>query len=130
MTGFVWILKDVLLAIHSEQLAEHGGRQGIRDEGMLDSALARPRNLAGYDSGADVMGLAVAYTFGLAKNHPFVDGNKRVAFVAGELFLALNGYELTAGDADCVMTMLAVADGSMPEEALALWYRENSVRQV
>ena len=128
MTGYVWIRKDVLIALHAEQLAEHGGPEGIRDEGMLDSALARPQNLAAYETDIDVPRLAASYVYGLAKNHAFVDGNKRVAFIAGELFLALNGYELEADDADCVVTMLAVAGGGLSEDELAAWFQKTAVK--
>ncbi|MDK9725069.1 MAG: type II toxin-antitoxin system death-on-curing family toxin [Sterolibacteriaceae bacterium MAG5] len=125
MRRWVWVERSVLLAVHDEQLAEHGGAAGLRDEGLFDSALARPLNLAAYDE-PDTADLAASYAVGLAKNHPFVDGNKRTAFVAMELFLALNGTELTAGDTDCVLTMLAVAAGDMDESALADWLRRNS----
>lgn len=126
MKPWVWVDRAVLLAVHDEQLAEHGGAAGLRDEGLFDSALARPLNLAAYGA-PDAADLAASYAVGLAKNHPFVDGNKRTAFVAMELFLALNGRDLTAGDADCVLTMLAVAAGDMDEAALAEWLRGNSV---
>ncbi len=126
MTRWVWLDAAVLRAVHEEQLAEHGGAQGLRDVGLLESALARPLNLAAYGA-PDVADLAAAYGVGLAKNHPFVDGNKRTAFVAVELFLALNGVDLSAGDGDCVLTMLAVAAGQMDESAFARWLREHSV---
>lgn len=127
MIEWVWIDADVLLAAHDEQLQEHGGAPGIRDRGMLESALARPKNLAVYDE-PDAAGLAAAYAFGIAKNHAFVDGNKRTAFVALELFLALNGHELTADDAQCVLVMLSVASGSFSEAKLADWIRRNMKR--
>jgi death-on-curing protein len=123
-TAWVWLDADVLRAVHEEQLAEHGGAAGTRDEGLFESALARPRNLAAYgDPG--VAALAAAYGFGIARNHPFIDGNKRTAFVAVELFLDLNGHELTAADADCVLTMLAVAAGQMDEDVFARWLRQH-----
>ena len=122
---WVWIDAQVLLAVHDEQLAEHGGGSGLRDTGMLDSALARPVNLAAYGE-PDIADLTAAYGFGLAKNHPFVDGNKRTAFVAVELFLALNGYQLNASDADCVMTMLSLAAGDLAEADFAVWLRQHS----
>lgn len=122
---WVWIDAQVLLAVHDEQLAEHGGGSGVRDAGLLDSALARPVNLAAYGK-PDFADLAASYGFGLAKNHPFVDGNKRTAFVAVELFLALNGYQLQANDTDCVMTMLALAAGELEEADFAAWLRQNS----
>jgi death-on-curing protein len=126
VTRWVWLDAAVLRAVHEEQLAEHGGAQGLRDVGLLESALARPLNLAA-DGAPDVADLAAAYGVGLAKNHPFVDGNKRTAFVAVELFLALNGIDLSAGDGDCVLTMLAVAAGQMDEPAFARWLRGHSV---
>jgi len=125
---WVWIERSVILAAHDEQLAEHGGSPGIRDAGLLDSALARPLNRAAYGK-HDAAGLAAAYAYGLATNHPFVDGNKRIAFVALELFLALNGHELVADDTDCAMSMLAVAAGTMKETAFAEWVRRHSKRQ-
>ena len=125
MSEWTWIERSVLLAVHDEQLAEHGGAAGLRDAGLFDSALARPMNLAVYGE-PDVAGLAASYAVGIAKNHPFVDGNKRTAFVAMELFLHLNGCLLTAGDADATLTMLAVAAGDIDEAALAGWLRRNS----
>lgn len=119
-----WIDASLLLAVHDVQIAEHGGGEGLRDAGLLESALARPVNLAAYGQ-PDVADLAAAYGFGIAKNHPFVDGNKRTAFVAMELFLDLNGYELTAGDAETLPVMLALAAGDLAETALAEWVRGN-----
>lgn len=126
MTDFIWLLEETVLAFHEEQLAEHGGGVGIRDRGLLESALARPKQLAFYGN-TDIAGLAAAYGFGLAKNHPFVDGNKRVAFVATETFLALNGMCLTADDSDCVSTLLQLASGEISEEGFADWLRKNMV---
>jgi death-on-curing protein len=123
--AWVWLDHAVMLAVHDEQLAEHGGGAGVRDMGMFESAMGRPRHLAVYDK-PDVAELAAAYGFGIARNHPFVDGNKRTAFVAVELFLVLNGIELEAGDADCVLTMLAVAAGEMTESDFAAWIRSHS----
>jgi death-on-curing protein len=120
----VWLDAAVLRAVHQEQLAEHGGVGGVRDAGLFESALARPRNLAVH-SRPDVADLAAAYGFGIARNHPFVDGNKRTAFVAVELFLALNGFELQADDADCVLTLLALAGGELDEAAFAAWVRSH-----
>jgi death-on-curing protein len=122
---WVWIDAAVILAVHEEQLAEHGGAAGIRDANMLESALARPRNLAHYGE-PDAAALAAAYGFGLARNHPFIDGNKRSAFVAVELFLQLNGLRLDAPDVDCVMVMLSLAAGDIDEPAFAAWLRERS----
>ena len=122
---WVWLDPAVVRAVHEEQLAEHGGAAGTRDEGLLESALARPRNLAAYGE-ADAVALAAAYGFGIARNHPFIDGNKRTAFVAVELFLDLNGFELMADDAACVLTMLAVAAGQMDEVTFARWLTQHS----
>ncbi|MGC8507239.1 MAG: type II toxin-antitoxin system death-on-curing family toxin [Thiomonas sp.] len=122
MNRWVWLDPDVLRAVHEEQLAEHSGASGTRDAGLFESALARPENLAAYGA-PDAAALAAAYGWGLARNHPFVDGNKRTAFVATELFLVLNGFELTADDAACVLTMLSVAAGDMSEDAFAAWIR-------
>ena len=117
-----WLSSDVLYAVHAEQLAEHGGLAGLRDANALESALARAEQLAhnGSPEGAE---LAAAYGFGIARNHPFSDGNKRTAFVATELFLVLNGFKLRATDADCVMTMLGVAAGDIDEASFAAWIR-------
>lgn len=123
--SWVWLDPKVLLAVHEEQLAEHGGAPGTRDLGLFDSALARPRNLALY-SQPDIADLAAAYGCGIARNRPFIDGNKRTAFVAVELFLLLNQQELVADDAECVLTMLAVAAGSLDEAAFAAWLRAHS----
>jgi death-on-curing protein len=120
-----WVAAEVLLAVHEEQLAEHGGAAGVRDLGLLESALARPQNQVAYGN-PDAADLAAAYGVGLAKNHPFIDGNKRTAFVAVELFLALNGHDLVADDADCVLTMLSVAAGSLDEPGFAAWLRTHS----
>ena len=116
----------VIRAVHDEQLAEHGGAAGLRDAGMLESALARPQQLAAYGE-PDVAALAAAYGFGLARNDAFVDGNKRTAFVAVELFLALNGCELIAEDADCVVTMLRLAASEIDESDFASWVRANTL---
>lgn len=127
MTEWVWIDPSVVLAVHEEQLAEHGGSPGIRDMSLLESALAQPRNRAVYGK-PDIADVAAAYGVGVARNRPFVDGNKRTAFVCAELFLHLNGYQLTAGDADCILTMLAVAAGEIEEVDFASWVREHSAR--
>ncbi len=125
---WVWLDADVLRAVHEEQLAEHGGATGTRADGLFESALARPQNLAGYGE-PDAADLAAAYGFGIARNHPFIDGNKRTAFVAVELFLDLNGFDLVAGDADCVLTMLAVAAGQMDEATFARWLRQHTQKR-
>jgi death on curing protein len=126
---WVWLADEVVLAIHEAQLAEHGGNVGIRDEGLLSSALARPLNVASYGDKADAASLAAAYAFGIARNHPFLDGNKRTAFVVMELFLNLNGWILNADDAACISTMLALASGNLGEKALADWLREHIERE-
>ena len=119
-----WVSESVVLALHDEQLAEHGGAPGIRDNSLLLSALARPRNIAAYAS-PDLADLAAAYAVGIARNHAFIDGNKRTAIVvAAGVFLPLNGYELTATNEEIVRVMLAVADGSLLEDQLAAWFRE------
>lgn len=119
-----WIDRNTLLLLHDESLALHGGASGIRDEGLLDSALARPINLAAYGE-PDVAELAASYTFGLAKNHAFVDGNKRAAFLSIGLFVYANHYRLTATQADATLTMMSVAASELSEAALALWIRNH-----
>lgn len=125
MSEWRWIDRRALLLLHDESIAEHGGASGIRDEGLLDSALARPLNLVAYGS-PDWAEVAASYGVGLAKNHPFVDGNKRAAFLAVGLFLALNGRRLVATQAEATMTMLAVAAGSLDEPAFAAWLRSHT----
>jgi len=125
MNQWTWIEESVVWAVHEAQLAEHGGSAGVRDAGLLASALARPLNQVAYGE-PDAATLAAAYAFGIARNHPFIDGNKRTAFVCAELFLALNGYQLQAEDANCVSTMLALAAGDLPEAEFADWLRTNS----
>jgi death-on-curing protein len=120
-----WVEPRVVLAIHDEQVAEHGGQSGIRDAGLLESALARPRNTAAYGE-PDLPTLAAAYAFGIARNHPFLDGNKRTALVVAELFLDLNGWVLAADDAACVLTFVALAAGDLDEPALAAWFRQHA----
>lgn len=124
MTGrsWNWVRNDVALAVHDEQIAEHGGLAGIRDMSLVESALARPRHLAVYDK-PDAAALAAAYAYGIARNHGFVDGNKRTAFVVAVLFLLDNGFALTASDAEAVRIMLATASGSITEIELAAWFR-------
>jgi death-on-curing protein len=126
MSGWVWLDPAVLRAVHEEQLAEHGGAAGLRDAGLFDSAMARPLNLAAYGE-PDAAALAAAYGYGIARNHPFVDGNKRTAYVAVELFLSLNGLELAAADAACVVTMLRLAAGDLSEDDFAAWVRAHAV---
>jgi death-on-curing protein len=121
----VWIDLEVVLAIHDEQLAEHGGQPGVRDRGLLESALARPRNQFSYGE-TSIVRLTASYAFGISRNHPFLDGNKRTSLVVAELFLELNGYELTATDAQCVTTFLALAAGELTEDQLAEWITANT----
>ncbi len=125
MATWTWLRADVLRAVHDEQLAEHGGAAGVRDEGLFASAMARAENLA-HDGQPDVADLAAAYGYGLARNHPFIDGNKRTAFVAVELFLHCNGHALEADDVACVLTMLAVAAGTLDEASFAGWIRRHA----
>jgi death on curing protein len=120
---WTWVAIDVARAAHTEQLAEHGGGEGVRDMGALESAMARPQNLVA-DGDPDVADLAAAYAFGIARNHPFVDGNKRTAAVVSETFLVLNGRSLAASDAELVVAFVAVAAGELSEEELADWFRE------
>ncbi|MDP2262045.1 MAG: type II toxin-antitoxin system death-on-curing family toxin [Hydrogenophaga sp.] len=131
MSAWVWLQPEVLLAVHEAQLAEHGGLAGTRDARLFDSALSRPQNLAAYglpDGGTpDVAALAACYGYGISRNHPFMDGNKRTGFVASELFLRLNGWMLMADDADCVLTMLKVAAGDITQDDFAAWIRQHAV---
>jgi len=128
MSGWRWIDKRALLLLHDESLAEHGGAAGLRDEGLLESALARPQHLESYGS-PDLADLAAAYGVGLAKNHPFVDGNKRAAFLAVGVFLTLNGQRLVATQAEATLTMLGVASGELAEVAFATWIRTHTARR-
>ncbi len=123
-----WIHRDALLLLHGESLAEHGGAPGIRDAGLLESALARPLNVAAYGE-PDIADLAASYGLGLAKNHAFIDGNKRAAFLAVGLFLHLNGHRLQADQADATLTMLALAAGDITEAEFAQWLREHVVKK-
>jgi death-on-curing protein len=125
MSGPFWIDKQALLLLHNESIAEHGGLAGLRDEGLLDSALARPQNLKVYDPDADMAALAAAYGMGLARNHPFADGNKRAAFLSVGLFLALNGWRLVATPLEATQIMLGVASGELEEDAFAAWIRDH-----
>lgn len=121
----VWLEKALVLAIHDRQLAEHGGSAGVRDEALLESALARPQQLYAYaEPTPDLADLAASLAYGLARNHPFVDGNKRAAHVAYRTFLALNGAELVASDEEKYVAMLALAEGKLKERDFAAWLRE------
>jgi death-on-curing protein len=121
-----WISRKAFLYLHSSSLATFGGSTGIRDEGLLDSALARPQNRFHYASDSDLSGLAAAYGFGIAKNHRFVDGNKRAAFQSVGLFLSLNGYELIVDQLDAIQIMLSLAAGELSEEEFAVWIRNHT----
>jgi death on curing protein len=124
MAEIVWLLEETVLAVHSRQISEHGGRLGIRDEGLLLSALARPQNLAAYgDPLPDLAALAASYAYGIARNHPFIDGNKRVALVAARTFLLINGTDLEATQEEKYVTFLRLAEGGLSEKELAEWIR-------
>lgn len=123
MTDWRWIAPDVVYAIHDRQLSEHGGAQGVRDRGVLDSALARPKSLAAYGQ-PEAAALAAAYAFGIVGNHAFVDGNKRTGWVVARVFLADNGHRLHVDKADAVRLIESLAAGALSEEALAAWFRE------
>ena len=125
MREFTWIDLPVVLAIHDEQLAEHGGQAGVRDAGLLESALARPRNQFAYGE-TSLARLAASYAFGISRNHPFLDGNKRTSLVVAELFLLLNGLQLFSGDGECVTTFLNLAAGDLTEDELATWIAAHS----
>lgn len=122
MTHSKWVNRQFLLLLHDESLAEHGGASGLRNEGLLDSALARPVNLALYEQ-PDIASLAASYCIGLAKNHAFVDGNKRAAFLAVGIFLAINGYRLRATQVEATLAVMGVAAGDMDEASFAQWLR-------
>ncbi len=124
----VWVLKSVVLAMHDEQLAEHGGQPGIRDEGLLDSALARPEQLLSYGQ-PDLFDLAAAYVHGILRNHPFLDGNKRTAFLTGYVFLARNGKLLNAPEAEATQVTLNLTTRKITEEKFADWLRKNSAKR-
>lgn len=123
-----WITKQALRILHAESLAEHGGGSGIRDAGLLESALARPQDLSACGD-PDVAALAAAHGFGVARNRPFVDGNKRAALLATGLFLHLNGYRLSASQAETTLTLLALAAGELSEDDFAAWLRRHAVRR-
>jgi death-on-curing protein len=127
MSDIKWLPKEAVLAMHARQLAEHGGGTGIRDMGLLDSALQRPLNKHAYES-PDTADLAAAYAYGIARNHPFIDGNKRTALVASRTFLLINGYQITAAKEDRARTFIALADGSLSEFNLAAWFRGQMVK--
>jgi death on curing protein len=125
-----WLDRAILEVLHTDQIQEHGGNLGIRDEGLLESALARPQHKWHYDPTTDLATLAAAYAFGIAKNHPFIDGNKRAALVALYTFLALNGFELEASEPEAVTVIVGTADGSLAEEGLSSWIRTHLIPWV
>jgi death on curing protein len=125
VTEPIWIANLEVLAVHDRQLAEHGGAAGIRDIGLLESAIARPQQLHAYGD-PDIFDLAAAYTFGIVRNHPFVDGNKRTGFIAGILFVELNGRRFTASEPDATQAVLDLAIGEMSEGEFAAWLRDNT----
>ncbi len=127
MSEPVWVLRSIVDAIHDAQLVEHGGASGVRDEGLLESALNRPINLQAYGE-ADLCSLAAAYAFGITRNHPFIDGNKRTAFVVSYTFLRINGLELMADETSATKAMLALSAGEMNEAEFAEWIRNSQQR--
>jgi death on curing protein len=130
VSEYVWLLPEVVLAIHGRQIAEHGGDPGVRDVGLFESALSRPKNLLAYGEPApDIAALAAAYAFGLSKNHPFIDGNKRVAYVEARTFLLLNDWDISEAPEEKYLTMLSLAGGSLSVEELADWFRTRLIEQ-
>ena len=127
MTKPVWVMPELVLAVHQMLVAEHGGLPGIRDRALLDSALARPQQKATYESDAGLFELAAAYSYGLARNHPFVDGNKRIALTVAAVFLELNGFTLSAPEAEAVIMYQRLAAGELEEDGLAEWLRDSSI---
>jgi len=126
MAETIWVLEETVRAIHQRQIAEHGGSTGLRDEGLLLSALARPQHLVAYSEPApDLASLAASYAFGIVRNHPFIDGNKRVALVVARTFLLLNGANLEASQEEKYLTFLRLAEGSLQEEELSDWIRQH-----
>jgi death on curing protein len=123
----IWIDKPEVLIVHSMQLAEHGGSDGIRDETLLDSALAKPRNVFAYTDSVSLPRLAASYAFGLARNHAFIDGNKRAALVVSEGFLRVNGLKIVSLPEEKYFTFLHLADGSLTEEELTAWFTKHAV---
>jgi death-on-curing protein len=125
MAKIVWLLEETVIAIHQRQVSEHGGIEGLRDEGLLSSALARPQNLLAYaQPRPDLAALAAAYAYGIARDHPFADGNKRTALVAARTFLLLNGVNLEASQDEKYLTFFQLAQGTVTEEQLADWIRK------
>ncbi len=126
MPEIIWLLEEAVRTIHERQISEHGGSSGLRDEGLLLSALARPQHLLAYrEPSPDAAALAASYAFGIARNHPFIDGNKRTAFVVARTFLLLNGSNVEASQEEKYLTFLRLAEGSLTEEELAAWIRQH-----
>lgn len=123
-----WMDKFAVLAMHKEHLAEHGGADGIRDEGLLDSALAKPRNVFAYENDVSLFRLAASYAFGIARNHAFVDGNKRTALIVSSTFLLINGWDLEASREKTYFTFLHLAEGNLTEEELTAWFGQHAVK--
>jgi death on curing protein len=123
----IWIDKPEVLIAHSMQLAEHGGSDGIRDESLLDSALAKPRNVFAYVESVTIPRLAASYAFGIARNHAFIDSNKRTALVVSEGFLLLNGFKVISSPEEKYLTYLNLAEGTLPEDALAAWFEKHAI---
>jgi death-on-curing protein len=126
----LWVLRDLVVAVQKMLLAEHGGLSGIRDEALLDSALSRPQNLFAYSDTISIVDLAASYSYGLALNHPFIDGNKRLALTIAAIFLEINGYSLNATEAETVITFEHLASGQLTEKQLASWFKDFTVQNA
>jgi len=124
----IWVLDKVVQAVHSRLLVEHGGPEGVREKDLLSSALSRPKQKWSYDENASIFLLAAAYSYGIANNHPFVDGNKRTAFATGVVFLELNGFKFRAEEVDAAITFEKVAGGEISEDELSAWFEKNSAK--
>ena len=122
-----WLTRQIVAMIHSAQIAEHGGSLGVRDEALIESALARPENKWQYEPDADLFTIAAAYGYGLTKNHGFIDGNKRVGYMAAYVFLGLNGFDVDAAEPEVVLTMVDLASGTLSEEQFSAWLRTHAV---
>ena len=130
MTEPVWVLPELVLAVHQMLLAEHGGLPGVREQTLLDSALARPQQKLAYEDDISIFELAASYSYGLARNHPFIDGNKRISLTVAAVFLELNGYSLNATEAEAVLIFQRLAAGTLSESELANWIRESCILNV
>ena len=127
MTDPVWVLPELVIAVHQMLLAEHGGLPGVRERALLDSALARPQQKLAYENDVSIFELAASYSYGLARNHPFIDGNKRISLTVAAVFLELNGYSLNATEAEAVLMFQRLAAGNLSEPELANWIRDSSI---